>query len=78
MTAYVLKYIFYFGIISAIQESYKESTESSYVSFASSLIANLLYYHITFVKLTSQLWASLVAQMVKMSATQETWVQSLV
>ena len=65
MTAYILKYIFYFGIISDIQESYKDSTESSYMSFASSLIVNLLNYHITFVKLTSQLWASLVAQMVK-------------
>ena len=65
MTAYILKYIFYFGIISDIQESYKDSPESSYISFASSLIVKLLCYHITFVKLTSQLWASLVAQMVK-------------
>ena len=65
MTAYILKSIFYFAIISDIQERCKDGTESSYVSFTSSFTVNLSCYHITFAKLTSQLWASLMALMVK-------------
>ena len=65
MTAYILKSIFYFAIISDIQERCKDGTESSYVSFTSSFTVNLSCYHITFAKLTSQLWASLMARMVK-------------
>lgn len=48
MTAYILKYIFYFGIISDIQESYKDSPESSYIP---SPVPSLLNSYVTILHL---------------------------